>query len=335
MWIALGLLAVSTEAHAKPKKDNTAMKAADQHFKNGIRLADEESYEKALAEFEEAYALAPHPLVLFNIAGAHRALKHYREALDTYGRFLLEGDGVVNAELLARGKSDMEALLSLLGRVLFDSRPSGATILVDGEELGLTPIMERLLLAPGAHEVEARLEGHETQTRTLRISAGDELKVTLELVSLHPEVAATTEPAAVMGATPKRLGDRAALSLSAAVGTNTLNISTTGAPTLGVAYALNSRVSLGVDAVLVAYSAIPQLRLRLVGETLSMHVIAAAPLSLSTGANSEFFAAVAGGAGIRYALHDRIGLRLEALLSYAGSERGVTLPAFAGAEVFF
>src|SRR5690606_18100103 len=124
-------------------------------------------------------------------------------------------------------------------------------------------------------------------------------------------------------------------SISATFGTNTLNIAETGAPTLGAAFAFSDRVSLGVDVVLVAYSAIPQLRYRLFGDGMSMHLIAAVPLNMSTGAGSDFFVAGAGGAGLRYALHERVGLRLEALVSYAGSERGLTVPAFLGAEAFF
>jgi hypothetical protein len=125
------------------------------------------------------------------------------------------------------------------------------------------------------------------------------------------------------------------LSVSAAFGTNTLEIGDTGAPTLGAAFAFSDRFSLGVDAVLVAYSVIPQLRVRLFGDLFSMHLIAALPLNFSNGDDREFFAAGAGGAGVRYALNDRMALRVEAMVSYAGSERGLTVPAFAGGELRF
>lgn len=321
-------------AIAQNKPGPKAIKEADSRFKRGIKLASTGDYQLALAEFEEAYALAPHPLVLFNIAGAHRALKHYREALDGYSRFLLEGDGLVKSELLTRAKGDLNELLALIGRVEIDSQPGGALILVDGEEVGLTPLTERLVLGPGSYTLEARLEGHKSVQRNLRISAGDELKLLLELVS---EGDSSTPAPALITAAPIAIPDKAhrEFSISASFGTNTLQIANTGAPTLGAAYALSDRVSIGVDVVLVAYSAIPQLRYRLFGEGISMHLIAALPLNMSIGSESEFFVSGAGGAGVRYALHERIGLRLEALVSYAGSEHGLTLPAFLGAEVFF
>jgi len=332
--VSAGLIGHVPVVDASPNRKT--VKKADSQFKRGLSLAAEGRYEEALRAFENAYELAPHPLVLFNIAGAHRSLKNYREALDHYSRFLIEGDGLVKAELLARGKKDMDALLALLGRVEVGSQPSGALIFVDGEDMGVTPLSERLILAPGSYALEARLEGYETQKRTIRISSGDELDLDLELVAMG----GTEDEHAVVGVkadpiVPLTVESSPRFSLSATFGTNTLEIGTTGAPTLGAAVALGGRLSLGIDVVLVAYSAIPQVRVRVFGDALSMHLIAALPLNMSTGENSEFFVAAAGGAGLRYAVHDSVGLRLEALVSYAGSDRGLTIPAFGGAEVFF
>ena len=336
--IALVGIAVGSHAptvDAKPRKQ--VLKDADAHFKRGVALVDEGNYKRALEEFEKAYDLAPHPLVLFNIAGAHRALKNYRQALDSYSRLLLEADGQVSASMLERAKHDMEELLSLLGRVELKSTPEGASIVVDGNALGVTPLGERLILAPGQHVIEANLEGYKSITRNVRVSSGDALDVSLEFVSLKPESAAVTESQA-SGSLAQGIPESPSphkLSLSATFGTNTLKLGTTGAPTLGASFAFKDRVALGLDVVLVAYSAIPQIRFRIAGDALSVHAIAALPLSITGGEESEFFVAGAGGLGIRYTLAKHLGLRLEALVSYAGEERGLTIPAFAGAEAFF
>jgi serine/threonine protein kinase len=103
----------------------------------------------------------------------------------------------------------------------------------------------------------------------------------------------------------------------------------------GAAYTFGDRVSLGVEAVLVAYSAVPELRLRLLGDALSLHLIAAVPVSFTDGEESDPFVAAAGGLGLRYRAHDRLSVRAEAWVSYAGSDRGTTIPALAGAELWF
>ena len=84
------VLAIATPAVAAPKKnEQTAkQKEADRHFKAGVALFKELKYAEALAEFERAYEIEPHPLVLYNIATCHRELSHYGEAVKYYQRFL-------------------------------------------------------------------------------------------------------------------------------------------------------------------------------------------------------------------------------------------------------
>src|ERR1700753_3087327 len=74
-----------------PVPKTPEQKEADRHFKSGVALFKEAKYAEALAEFERAYEIAPHPLVLYNIAGCHRELSHYAEAVTYYRRFLAEG----------------------------------------------------------------------------------------------------------------------------------------------------------------------------------------------------------------------------------------------------
>ncbi len=336
--LSLGLVTSIPEASAKrdtpaQKAKKKASKQANRHFKRALKFAADENHEEALAEFEKAYELAPHPLVLFNIAGAHRQLQQYRQALNTYSRFLLEGDGSVKPELLRRGKADMDELLSLVARVSVDSDPSGAILVVDGEEVGELPLTERLVLAPGTHVFEATLGDDDPVKRTIKLTAGDELELMLAMkpakTSEKPDVTVPEpKPSPTKKATLRRFG------VSAAFGVDTRRISDTGAPTLGVAYAFSDRLSLGLDVVLVAYSVIPQVRYRLFGDAFSAHLILAVPVSRSD-VDDKFFVAGAGGVGVRLGIVEHLALRLEVLASYAGGDRGLTIPAFAGGEYWF
>lgn len=330
----LGFALPTQQVEAKPRKNRVSKKKkANREFKRALKFVEEQRHEEALASFLKAYDLAPHPLVLFNIAGAHRQLRQYKEALKAYSRFLLEGDGSVKSDLLRRGKKDMDELLALVARVAVDSTPSGATLTMDGEELGTLPLTERLVLAPGPHELQAELDDHEPLERTIRVSPGEELELVLSMVPLagsepdaeiSPKVSSKTEEGR----------EWRELSVSAAFGSNALRLGTTGAPTIGAAYEISQRVSLGLDVVLIAYSFIPQIRVRLLGDVLSLHAIVAAPLSLSNDDGSSLFAAAAGGAGIRYKLGERVALRAEGLVSYAW-KFGVAVPVFAGGELSF
>ncbi|MCC6333305.1 MAG: TonB-dependent receptor [Myxococcales bacterium] len=61
---------------------------ARRHFKNGMALIADGKYDDGVSELLEAYAIKPHPNVLFNVAKAYEAAGRQKEALDYYRRYL-------------------------------------------------------------------------------------------------------------------------------------------------------------------------------------------------------------------------------------------------------
>jgi len=317
-------------------------KEADRHFKNGVSLFGEAKYAEALAEFERAYNLKPHPLVLYNLAGAHRALSHYGEAVAYYQRFLDEGKGLVDPKRLAQGRAELDELMKIVAQVVIAVEPADATVTVDGREAaaGEAP----LILGPGDHTVTARKDGYRDGERTFRVAAGDSLRVELTLEVPPPEPPPEVTPPPVvtppptvvsppvaMIATPRR----SRFGVGGALGVNALAPGDTGAPVVGVMVAPTDRLELAVDLVLVAYAAVPAARFRLAGDALSLHAVAAVPIAFTDGGESSTFAALAGGLGVRYRASRALALRFETWLAWAGSTHGTTMPSFAGAELWF
>jgi len=64
-------------------------------------------------------------------------------------------------------------------RVTFSSQPGNAEIYVDGKFRGTTVVA--LTLSAGDHEIEMRLAGYDSWTRTLTVVAGDNTTVTATL----------------------------------------------------------------------------------------------------------------------------------------------------------
>src|SRR5258705_6521681 len=130
--IALATVAMPNLGNAAPKKDKAPkkdaqtpeQKEADKFFKSGVALFKEAKYAEALAEFERAYDVAPHPLVLYNIAACHRELSHYAEAVTYYGRLLADGNGKVPAARLAAAQTELDALLASVARVTVTITPA-------------------------------------------------------------------------------------------------------------------------------------------------------------------------------------------------------------------
>ncbi|HEV7555143.1 MAG TPA: tetratricopeptide repeat protein [Kofleriaceae bacterium] len=340
LLVLASIAAAVAPAEAAPKKrpppkddKTTEQKEADRHFKSGVALFKEQKYSEALAEFERAYEIAPHPLVLYNIAGCHRELSHYAEAVKAYNRFLDEGKGKVPAARITAAKAELEGILARIARVTVAITPDGAELTVDGLTLGTMPIEMPLILPPGEHRFIAKAAGRKDAERMLRLASGDEVDVELKLAERPPEpvkppeVVVMREP--VVAAAPRTFA------VGAGFGTNLSRVSDTGAPSLGFGVAIGSRLELGVDGTLVAYSVMPSIRVRLAGDAVSVHLIGAVPVSFTDGDMKQTFVAGAGGLGLRFRATSAIAFRLESLASYAGKSHGTTFPTFIGGELWF
>jgi hypothetical protein len=356
--VSLVVLASAVPADAKPKKKKKApakkepkkspkadppdkvpsseQKDADRHFKSGVELYKEQKYTEALAEFERAYEISPHPLVLYNIAGCHRELSQYQQAVKFYKRFIAEGKGQVPGPKLTTAQTELDQILARIARVTVTVSPDGATLIVDEQELG-TLVEMPIVLPPGEHRLVARMTGRTDAVRVIRVASGDELTVDLATTELPSSTGPTTTPDPEVVETlldtntkPKRfaIGAGFGLDLSETIGD-------TGAPSIGIGVALGSRIILGADAIVVAYAVMPSVRVRLFGDSFSVHAIAAMPIVFPEGEMSSTFIAGAGGLGIRYRPTPMLSFRLEGLASFAGEEHGTTFPAFVGGELWF
>jgi len=323
------VVTLAAPALADPQSDK---KEANRHFKNGVSLFDENKYAEALAEFERAYTLMPHPLVLYNLANAHRALSQYDEAVTYYQRLLAEGPGEVDKKTLAKGKKELDDLMRMVAQVTISVEPADAAVTIDGKEraAGGAP----LILAPGDHAVEARKDGHQPGRRAFRVAAGDKLTVELKL-EVQPAEPPPDDGRVKPSDDPiPSVARRRRFGVGGAFGVNAIEAGETGAPVVGLRMAATDRIELGVDVVLVAYAAMPNARLRLAGSGFSVHAVAAVPIAFTDGDQSSTFAGIAGGLGARYRPSPALSITCEAMVSYAG-EHGTTVPAFAGAELWF
>jgi hypothetical protein len=348
--LAAGILGAGRAALAQPAQRSPEQQEADRHFKNGVARFKEGKFVDALAEFEQANKISPHPLVLYNIAGCYRELSRYTEAVKFYRRFLDEGPGKVPPGRLSDAKTELASIYALVARVTVKIEPAGgASLALDDVALDALPDAP-LILSPGDHKLIARAPGREPAQSDLRVVAGEERTVVLTFaapagdprrpptgptVGLRPPPETTIRtpgPPPVQRA-PKRFA------VNAGFATNALRVSETdtGTASVGLGLAFGSGLEVGVDATLVAYSVIPSLRLRIAGDALSLHAIAAAPISFTDGDEMKTFVAGAAGLGLRLRLPamPSLALRLESLACFAGSGHGTTVPTFLGGELWF
>ncbi len=129
--------------------------------------------------------------------GKHRVLLLSADELDRY-----------EVELLVEvGKSySIQGKLKFVGgKLTVATKPDKAKVLLDGKQIGVTPLKEARVAA-GDHELRLELEGHEAQTRKLKLAEGGSVALELTLkppAPAEPPKPAVTEPATEPVVVPK------------------------------------------------------------------------------------------------------------------------------------
>jgi len=163
---------------------DASREAAREHYDRGVELATKGQYRLALDEFKAAYEASPHFATLHNIAQAELALGRVQEAIDAFKRYLREGGDQIPVERREQVTRHLALLEARFASLTIDTDPPGATVQVDGAELGTTPLLTPLRLAPGTHAVSATRAGHQSAMRAVTLAEGEGQRIVLSLPKL-------------------------------------------------------------------------------------------------------------------------------------------------------
>lgn len=157
-------------AHAD---DRDAARAA---FVRAVAAENRSDWRDAIAEYEEAYRLAPHPDVLYNLAGVYERLAERRSAAEHYRRYLDDKPDAADRKKVERKIAELRDRPS---RVTVTTEPAGAIVIIDGERRGPAPI--ELNLGAGTHQLVAEHAGANVR-RTVALEYGEPLTIVLPVV---------------------------------------------------------------------------------------------------------------------------------------------------------
>jgi hypothetical protein len=151
---------------------------AAEHFALAQSAEKRKDWRAAIAEYEEAYRLSPHPSVLYNIGLDYEHLAAWRDAARYFLRYVDDArDAGDRDAVLAR----LRALREKTSSVTIDVRPTGARVYLDGNQRGRAPII--LALAGGrTYEVQA-MDQHGSMSSPRRITPeyGESFTLSLDL----------------------------------------------------------------------------------------------------------------------------------------------------------
>jgi hypothetical protein len=156
---------------------------AKRHFDAGVSLLKAEDYEGAALSFEASLKLYPTKTALFNLANCYKALKRWDEALAALFRLRRDFAGRLGEEMEAETAAIEKEIRNLVGTLTVEVDRPGAAVVVDGREVGTSPLAKVLLLAPGNHEVTARLSGAKYGVEKVLLLSGDDKRVSLKVAA--------------------------------------------------------------------------------------------------------------------------------------------------------
>jgi hypothetical protein len=173
---ALFVLAFSWSGPVRAEQKSSKIEEADKRFTRGVELFSDEDYAAALAEFHWAYNLEPHYAVLYNIAVCYVKLGRYTDALKYYNQYLKDGGDKIPESRSKQVIDEIAYVKSLMGGLMIRTNVDHVTIMIDGNEMGKTPLDDPIMMAAGPHTVELALSGFMPVKEEVTVASGVSLE---------------------------------------------------------------------------------------------------------------------------------------------------------------
>jgi hypothetical protein len=177
-------------AHEGASLSESLSGAAKTAFTSAQTLINNGDFAGAYLKLGQAYDLSKDPRLLFNMAICARDMHDYAKMQTLLLRYKREGKATIAADELAQVDAALKAMRDLVGGVRLKANVEGATVAVDGETVGTTPLAERIPLNLGKHRITVSKEGFQTTEEIVTVAGGSETPLAVMLL-VQPE----TQPA--------------------------------------------------------------------------------------------------------------------------------------------
>jgi PEGA domain len=152
---------------------------ADALAKKGKADDAKAQYEAALAQLETAVAAGDDVNVYFPLAVVEDKLGRYDAAIKHYRMVTTAKTGVQPA-IVKQAQAKLDDALTKVGQVSVIVTPEGATVSMNGAELGASPIGPMVLM-PGTYTLSIVADGYQGKDVELKVEAGSESERKIEL----------------------------------------------------------------------------------------------------------------------------------------------------------
>jgi tetratricopeptide (TPR) repeat protein len=148
-------------------------------YQEGNTLYDAQKYPEAEAKYQASWDARKSFDTAGNLGNVELQIGQNREAAEHLGYALKNFPPSGSAEKKAFLDKRYAEAVALIGTLDVSTNPDGASIWLDGKDMGKTPLSDALYVEPGGHTVEAKLAGYKDESRTLQAGQGERQKVFL------------------------------------------------------------------------------------------------------------------------------------------------------------
>ncbi len=155
----LGGVLARAEAGPEVLPDQAKLDEADRLYREGVDAFMRDDVPKAYEKLKAAYALKKSFDILGNLADIERRLGKARDSAEHYAASLRVFPPNGKPESRSRSEKRLAEVRKQVGTVQVTVSDPDATVLVDGVEVGSSPIVEEIFVEPGKRTFEARKDG--------------------------------------------------------------------------------------------------------------------------------------------------------------------------------
>jgi hypothetical protein len=178
LCLAFGLSSVSP-CYAQDNTEESLGKSlsgqAAQAYQSGRDLFRHQDYQSAAIEFRRAFRLSKDPRLLWNIAACENKAHRYAEAYEVLQRYTESSDSRIDSGQKERAQKIMSSIRQWVIMVKLVIQPAGASVVVDGQPRGQSPLKRALLLNIGTHTIVVNKQGFKAKSLALQAEGGDSL----------------------------------------------------------------------------------------------------------------------------------------------------------------
>lgn len=193
---------------ATPVRDELSAEA-QKDWDAARELYDAGDYRSALVHFEKAYEVSKNPRVLFNVGVCWKDLTQYALAIRVWERALGFRDRL-SKEDVQKLEFAVSAARPFVSTMKLQSDQVGATLTIDGNEIGKTPFVEAISIDVGHRKIALQKDGFALNEKSIDVVQGNEVNLVLNLTPLHKtgtvSIAVTGAPSATLFMDGRELG---------------------------------------------------------------------------------------------------------------------------------